>query len=344
MSLLESDSVDAVRPASEAQFRSHQRREYPPVEEFRPGIWSLAMPYRADVPYTLSYLIRDDSGGTHLVDPGFDTLQNRQRLTDLLAAIGIERDGLSSIIVTHLHGDHLGLGHWLGRCGDTRIHLHAADLDDLSSGDADNRYSNDIASLGDRWGVPETERGRLSLVLAPSSATVPDRISLIEDDQLLAIPGRQIRAIQTPGHTRGHLSFALDDERVLLTGDHVLPGINPGIGRGGVRDDSDPIRDYLASLDRLEPYDDYEIAPGHGYRFWGLDVRRRQIRAHVLRRAQEVDVALVTCDDATVWKIASQLTWSGGADRLEGGRLQSALLQTDLYMRFVRGGGVHESA
>ncbi|OZD13100.1 hypothetical protein CH253_18760 [Rhodococcus sp. 06-156-3C] len=298
------------------------------------------MPYRHDVPYTLTYLIRGSDGRTHLFDPGFDTPENREHLVASLTAAGSGLDELASVVVTHLHGDHMGLAHWLTVRNGIDLYIHPADLDDSNTHAADGRYSHDVDVVGDRWDVPTPERHRLQITPRPAPPIVPDSSCRLVDGVELPISGRHVRVVHTPGHTRGHTCFALADEKLLLTGDHVMPRIYPGIGRGGIPADSDPVRDFLHSLSRLTPYNTYEVAPGHEYRFLNLDARCRQIRAHVLRRANEVDSVETASQNASTWSIVHKLTWGGGANRLEGLRLQSALLQTDLYLRFVRNGGL----
>ncbi|MCF1600632.1 MBL fold metallo-hydrolase, partial [Streptomyces muensis] len=100
----------------------------------------------------------------------------------------------------------------------------------------------------------------------------PDRE--IVPGELLDLPGRRLRAIWTPGHTPGHVCLHLEEEHPaqlpghgrLFSGDHLLPEITPHIGlyedpddNGGpparayssVGEVTDPLGDYLASLERV---------------------------------------------------------------------------------------------
>ena len=52
----------------------------------------------------------------------------------------------------------------------------------------------------------------------------------LTDGQTLAVGERVLRAVHTPGHTRGHLVFADLAGGLLFAGDHVLPHITPSIG------------------------------------------------------------------------------------------------------------------
>jgi len=87
---------------------------------------------------------------------------------------------------------------------------------------------------------------------------VPDFVAdiLIDDGDTLRIPGRTVRAVLTPGHTDGHLSFAAEHDGIVFTGDHVLPVIFSGVGLGS-RLQVDPIGDFLTSLDRISTFDGF---------------------------------------------------------------------------------------
>jgi glyoxylase-like metal-dependent hydrolase (beta-lactamase superfamily II) len=280
-----------------------------------------------------------------LVDPGFDTDENRRLLESTLAGLGIALDDIATITATHLHHDHMGLGSWLSTRNDLPIALHTGDVADLESGDAEARYSDDLERMGTLWGVPQGERRRLRRTGIVPRALPAVRARPIEDGDILPIPGRTARVVHTPGHTRGHSCLAFAEEQVLFSGDHILPSIFPGIGLGGHPScSSNPVADYLRSLDRLAEYDDHNVAPGHGFQFHGLSARRHEITQHVMKRAQNLEVSLALDPDASTWFLASTLTWRGGLGALHGYRLQSALTQTTMYADFVRSGGLDKRA
>lgn len=220
----------------------------PPVEEVRHGVWSLPlpMPGNALVPYTLGYLVADDRGGVHVIDPGLDRDENWDVLIAGLAAAGRRLGDVASIVVTHLHRDHLGMAERLrGETGAPLV-LHRAEQAAI---DAARRP--DEESIFAEWGVPVDRRDELRGQLAsPTSTALRAPADLLLDDgDRLEVSGRTIEVVHTPGHTAGHLCLR-DSDGLVFTGDHVLPNINPGLGLGGVTG-TDPIADYLASLDRV---------------------------------------------------------------------------------------------
>ena len=106
-----------MQPTSSAQYAAASSGKTPPVEEVRPGIWSipLAIPHGiATVQSTLCYALVGAETVT-LVDPGWDLPENLATITDFLRARGRTTDDIASIIVTHVHVDHAGVAQRLAR-------------------------------------------------------------------------------------------------------------------------------------------------------------------------------------------------------------------------------------
>lgn len=178
--------------------------------------------------------------------------------------------------------------------------------------------------------MPADERRELIRALArddPEMFPAPD--ILLDDDDLLPIPGRAIRAILTPGHTPGHLCFLDEDDGILFTGDHVLLRINPGLGLAGEQATNNPLVDYLRSLDRVEDLSDVAF-PGHQERIADLPARVDAIRRHHLNRAAEV--AQLRTPDSTAWSIARRLRWRAGWQTMDAYHRHSAIAQVSMHL------------
>lgn len=326
-----------MNPTNPEQYRSASAGLLPDMDEFRRGIWSVPVVIPgAHLPYNLCYLIEDAAGRIHLIDPGSESDQNSARIAEALSAIDRDVSDLASIVVTHLHPDHLGLALRLRAASGAPLVL--TDREDAAL----RRMVEDPTAWKrpqplERWGVPAHLRAELAGTGGSwREGPEPTGADLtVANGDRLAIEGRDLRVLLTPGHTMGHMCLLDAAERVIFTGDHVLPTVYSGIGLGG-DSDTNPIADFLASLDALAPYDDYEVCPGHEYRFTGLADRRRDIVAHHLRRSREVARALALDADSSVWTVASTLTWSAGWSNLRGYYLLSALSQTALHLAFVR--------
>ena len=85
----------------------------------------------------------------------------------------------------------------------------------------------------------------------------PDQV--LADGEAVTGPGWTLRALATPGHTSNHLCFALEEEKALFSGDHVM-----GWSTTVVSPPDGDMADYMASLALLLPRDDAVYYPAHG--------------------------------------------------------------------------------
>jgi glyoxylase-like metal-dependent hydrolase (beta-lactamase superfamily II) len=325
-----------------AQWAAWQWRVLPPVEEVRPGVWSMPVPI-PDSPlrYTLSYAFVGDHGVV-IVDPGWDSAEGRAALTVGLASAGAVLRDVAGVVVTHVHIDHHGLSGWLQEVAGAWVAMHPLEARTLPA-----RLWKTTTVPDDRvWlresGVPVDELE--GLLIDPSR--MADLLRMTEPDRLLAdgdrvpIPGRDVRAVWTPGHTPGHLCLRDAEAGVLLTGDHLLPRISPNIGiRRGI--EGDPLRDYLGSLAKIRDGADAELEalPAHEYRFRDVPGRAAQLIAHHDDRSAELLAAVSRLRSPTAWAIAAELTWSRGWDALHGFLRRMALAETIAHLYYLRGRG-----
>jgi glyoxylase-like metal-dependent hydrolase (beta-lactamase superfamily II) len=334
-----------MKPLSEAQYRAATDGGLPDPEPIAEGLWSVAVPMPGELlDYTLTVVHIASDGAVTIVDPGWETPEVHEHLTSALAGLGKEVADIRTIVVTHAHPDHVGAADTLRRASGARLLMHEREQAGLARVRAGGLFDAQGTIAG--WGAPDEAKDRLAAQLSRvrHGVVLPEPAdALLRDGDRLPVPGFECEVVPTPGHTEGHICLVDRDRGLIFSGDHVLPTLFPGVGLGiGADPDTEnPVAAYLVSLDRLAPYDDFEVVPGHGYRFRGLEGRRCETSEHILARAGEVAAALAADPEASIWGVASRLTWSAGWERLSGGSmLASALLQTGLYVGFVRDGGM----
>jgi len=318
---------------SVAQQGAALARTTPAIEQVRDGVWAipLPLPHAGVVESTLCYSLADSEGGVHLIDPGWGTDDNFVRLEAGLAVAGFALADVRSVTATHLHPDHLGLGSRLRDELGVPVALHRVEHESLTR----PLYPEAAATIA-RWGVPEERLEELFAIVLPRSQPPSLRGDLVLDDgDLLDIPGRRVRVIATPGHTAGSICLHDETEGLFFSGDHVLPIINPGLGLGGFTVDDDPIGAALDSYEKVTAFDEAEVCPGHGYRFRGLAVRAGQIADRHRRRSAEIGAIAREAPGASVWEIASRVGWTDGWENLAGFLRISALTQTEMHLRHL---------
>ena len=305
--------LQMVTVTGTAQKSAWDRGVLPPVEQVRPGLWSVPVPIPINpLRYVLVYALELSGGGVGLVDAGWDTEEAWDALTDGLAVFGAAPGDVRAVVVTHVHPDHYGLADRVRRCSGAWVGLHPADAALLHGGDAHaERLVSALHDLLVVSGAPAQtlpDAGEASAqARAFSSMAQPD--VLLHDAQMLDLPGWDLRTVWTPGHSPGHLCLYSDDRRLLLSGDHVLPRITPNISFHS-QEVPNPLGDYLDSLARMRSLAPDEVLPGHEYRFSDLASRVAEIERHHAARLAELEGTLGRRPGSTAWQITATLEWS----------------------------------
>jgi glyoxylase-like metal-dependent hydrolase (beta-lactamase superfamily II) len=107
----------------------------------------------------------------------------------------------------------------------------------------------------------------------------PDRV--LDDGETVAVDGKRITAVATPGHTSNHLCFAY--EGALLSGDHVMGWSTTVV----VPPDGD-MAAYMASLDKLRQREDRVYYPAHGPAVTNPQQYVRHLMGHRMQREKQI--------------------------------------------------------
>jgi glyoxylase-like metal-dependent hydrolase (beta-lactamase superfamily II) len=172
---------------------------------------------------------REGSDRALLIDPGDEP----ERLKALIADMGVT---VEAILITHCHFDHIGA----------------------------------VAPLARETGAPVYCPKLETFVLADINSFVPfpgfgpfesyDADETVEGGERLQLAGLDIEVLHTPGHSPGHVTYAVEDEGALFSGDVLFQG---SVGRvdlpGG---DWETLLSSIGTLvDRFDP--ETTVYPGH---------------------------------------------------------------------------------
>lgn len=123
---------------------------------------------------------------------------------------------------------------------------------------------------------------------------------LVGQDECIETPEFTIRAVLTPGHVSNHVCYYLEEDQILITGDHIMGGstvvIVPPAGN---------MKDYIESLELLSKYEIAFIAPGHGDVIENPQEEIRHLIAHRLGREKKVIDALKLIAPADVEELVT---------------------------------------
>jgi glyoxylase-like metal-dependent hydrolase (beta-lactamase superfamily II) len=249
-------------------------------------------------------------GGCVLIDGGWAVAEAQEALEAALDGIGYALSDIRRILVTHAHRDHYTLGVSLQRALGTRLAIGIGERENVQEAmvEANSSSARALPSLG----APHLAEAWASLFTleerAQSAAMFGMPDEWVDDGQVLDAGTRSLTAIQTPGHTRGHLVYLDPAASVLFTGDHVLPHITPSIGFEPVRA-SNPLGDFLRSLHLLLTHPDAVMLPAHGAPADSVHKRVHELIAHHDERLADT-LAAARAGAGTAYQAARRLGWT----------------------------------
>lgn len=251
-----------------------------------------------------AYAIEADEG-LLLIDCGADWEPGRTALAQGFADLGLDETAVHTLVVSHLHPDHVGMSSRLVRELGCRFVMHERAAKRVDRYNDTPGYARRLAGIARTHGVPD------EVVAAATSTERPDYMPLIDPPDHLVDDGDEIRlgggralvVLHTPGHEPAHICLRDSRTGILFSGDHVLPRISPVIMYD--IDIGDPLGDYLDSLRRLISLGVGRTYPAHGTLIDRGDERARQILLHHDRRLRDM-IDLVKSGDSTAWNVMTQ--------------------------------------
>jgi glyoxylase-like metal-dependent hydrolase (beta-lactamase superfamily II) len=165
-----------------------------------------------------------------VIDPG----EEADRLIDAITELGINH--VDAILLTHTHFDHIGAVAPLAR--ETKAPVYCPELE-----------KQVLANIMDY--VPWPGFG-------PFESYEADH--LVKGGETLQLAGMSFEVIFTPGHSPGHVTYALRDEQALFAGDVLFQG---SVGRVDLPGGDWPT--LLKSIETLvnEFPEETTVYPGH---------------------------------------------------------------------------------
>jgi glyoxylase-like metal-dependent hydrolase (beta-lactamase superfamily II) len=333
---------DGIEITGTAQRQAWLERTMPPVEQLRTDLWSIPVPIPNSPLRYMSAYVFAGPGGLTLIDAGWQSDAGWEALTAGLAALGGSMADVRGVLVTHMHFDHIGLAGRVREASGAWIALHSADGEIVARPafrDARLAADQQVAWLRS-VGAPDDVLDEVTPEALErfTHVALPDR--LLEDGDRPDVPGWQLRAVHTPGHTPGHLCFADEGTGLFFSGDHVLPRITPNISANRHEAD-DPLGNFLHSLQAIRSMEATEVLPAHEWRFRGLAERVDQIAMHHAHRLDELAGVVADHPGSVPWELAGHLRWSRSWDQYDGHLRIMAVNETVAHLwRLVAAGRI----
>ena len=160
-----------------------------------------------------SYVLRGPRGVALIETGPGSTVED---LLGGLMRMGVAKEEITDILLTHIHLDHAGAAGYMARLTGATVHVHhvgAPHMIDPSKllASAGRIYGDQMGPLwGEFLSVPE------------------EQVRVLHDGDIIDAAGIPVKAIDTPGHAYHHMAYWLEDG-VCFTGDIAavrLPGFD----------------------------------------------------------------------------------------------------------------------
>lgn len=306
----------------------------PPPQSLGSGIHLIPAPLPFKSPEWVNTYAIEADGGLLLIDCGTDWEPGRTALREGIRTLGLDESAVHTLLVSHLHPDHVGMSSRLVRELGCRFVMHER------AGSLVDRYNDTPGYMARLKGIALTHGVPDQIVAAATSTERADYMPIIDppdhlvhDGEEISLgDGRSLQVLHTPGHDPAHICLRDNHTGILFSGDHVLPRISPVIMYD--TDIGDPLGDYLESLQRLIALRIGLTYPAHGTIIEQGDERARQILLHHDRRLRDM-ADLVRQADTTAWAVMTR-SFRANLDPISA---RLAFLETVSHLEHLRGLG-----
>lgn len=271
--------------------------------ELVPGVHWIRMPLPFALDHINLWLIEEENGWA-VVDTGFGVEATRAIWEQHFAGT-MQGKPLTRILVTHYHPDHLGNAQWLAERFATSEGPLIPEMSLLElvtahavAGGTGAHQRSALAEFFRSHGLtPEqieitANRGNTYSFGVPTRPTTCQRIL---PGDTVEIGGKLWSVIVGHGHTPEHLSFYCEEAKLLISGDMLLPKISTNVNVWPVTALSDPVSEYVGSLQAFKYCDDDTLVlPSHGLPFRGIKARVEALETHHEARMDELYAAVLT--------------------------------------------------
>lgn len=173
--------------------------------DYRDGVYAFDAHYEREG--SVSVYVVTDGGRTAVVDPAHNGAL--PRTMDALKELGVPRENVDYILLTHVHLDHAGgAGLLMRELPNAKLVVHPRGARHMVN------PSRLVAGTREIYGETETERMYGTVIPVP-----PSRILTPEDGQAFPLSGRVITCMETPGHARHHMAYFDRAANAIFTGD-----------------------------------------------------------------------------------------------------------------------------
>lgn len=310
------------------------------TEEILPNLYRTEVPLPGNPLKVINSYVITANGSSLVIDTGFNRKECREALEIGLKSVNVNLDK-TDFFSTHLHADHQGLISTFARDG-VKTYMGKIDAVQTESGGGWDKMLKYGVMSGFSDGELES-----AVVNHPGRKHAPQKMvtwTHVQEGDTITIGDYELKCIETPGHTWGHICLYEPNKKILFSGDHILGDITPNIQVW--RRDDDPLKSYMDSLSKVDKMDIEYTLPGHRSLIADCSKRIQELKAHHLTRCNEV-IDILQNGDQHAYETASQMSWDINAKSWEDFPLMQKWFATGealAHLRFLENKGFIKEA
>jgi len=267
---------------------SSRKRELGRGERVVPGVWRLRLPLPwPGVPHCNAWAVAAGDGIV-LFDTGMHEPGSLAHLERAMAQVNLSLENVRLIVCTHAHSDHYGQAADIVDRAGCELWMHPNHEHMTRAAQDPEAALERRIEVARQSGVPEEPLQAYAEARRGQGFGIS---RLIEPDRPL-LPGVEIQTdlgtwavYETPGHAPSHVCMFQPEQRMLISGDHLLGRVSLYYDYGY---SPDPAGEFLRSLDVVEQLDARLCLSGHGRTFTDVQGHIEANRALVHERIAKV--------------------------------------------------------
>src|SRR3954452_3370490 len=283
-----------------------KRTEAPRGERILPGGWRLRLALTwPGVPHGNVWAVAAD-GGIVLFDTGIGGRGRMRQFELALSQVGFGIEDVRLLVCTHSHTDHYGLAAPIVDGAGCELWLHPAWEHVRLLADDPAAALEQRIEVARQSGVPAEALERYREARSDGETGVD---AIVEPDRDL-LPGVEVetdlgtwQVYETPGHAPSHVVLHQAERKLMISGDHLLGRTVLFFDHGH---SPDPVGEFLASLERVEPLDVGLVLPGHGRTFRDPEAKIAESRRQIAELLGKVRAALAG-GEQTAFEIVAEI-------------------------------------
>lgn len=274
----------------------------PDVRDLGHGISVIPLPLPFPSPaWVNTYVLRADLG-LLLIDCGVDWTPGFDALLAGFGQLGLNPSDVHTLVVSHLHPDHVGMAPRLIRELGCRLVMHRNAAGGVGHYNNTHQLVSWTMDFGSKHGVPQAEAAAFGHFDRPDwMPQISEPAVVVDDgDRIPLDENRFLEVLHTPGHEHSHICLRDSKTGILFSGDHILGRITPVIMWDHT--ETDVLALYLESVCRLVDLGIGLTYPAHGSIVERGAQRGEQIQLHHQRRLNTME-EIIDLAPATAWQV-----------------------------------------